>query len=72
MTDCFGQRFGGRKSEVQAERRLERSRDATTAAVPLTEANAAAFFHSPSATSAREAAAERALVADVAPNAFAF
>ena len=34
----FGQRFGGRKSEVQAERRRERSRNATTAAVPLTEA----------------------------------
>jgi hypothetical protein len=32
-----------RKSEVQAERRLERSRNATTAAVPLTEANATAF-----------------------------
>jgi hypothetical protein len=30
---------------VQAERRLERSRNATTAAVPLTEANATAFFH---------------------------
>jgi hypothetical protein len=28
---------------VQAERRLERSRNATTAAVPLTEANATAF-----------------------------
>jgi hypothetical protein len=53
----FGQRFGGRKSEVQAERRLERSRSATTAAVPLTEANATAFFFFPSATSARYAAA---------------
>ena len=45
-----------------AERRLERSRNATTAAVPLTEANATAFSFL-SATSAREAAAERALVA---------
>jgi hypothetical protein len=35
---CFGLRFGGRKSEAQAERRLERSRSATTAAVPQTEA----------------------------------
>jgi hypothetical protein len=46
---------------VQAERRLERSRNVTSAAVPLTEANATAFCF-PSATSAREAAAERALV----------
>jgi hypothetical protein len=37
---CFCQRFGERKSEMQAERRLERSRNATTAAVPLTEATA--------------------------------
>jgi len=29
---------------VQAERRLERSRNATTAAVPLTEANATALL----------------------------
>ena len=48
---------------MQAERRLERSRNGTTAAVPLTEANATAFFPFPSAMSAREAAAERALVA---------
>jgi hypothetical protein len=45
LKNCFGQRFGGRQSEVQAERRLERSRNGTTAAVPLTEAKAAAFFH---------------------------
>jgi len=48
---------------MQAERRLERSRNATTAAVPLTEAQRGCVFLFPSATSAREAAAERALVA---------
>jgi len=48
---------------VQAERRLERSRNATTAAVPLTEAQRGCVFVFWSATSAREAAAERALVA---------
>jgi hypothetical protein len=60
----FGQRFGGRKSEVQAERRRERSRNVTTAAVPLTEAQRDCVLLFPSATSAREAAAQRALVAD--------
>jgi hypothetical protein len=35
---CFGLRFGGRKSEAQAERRLERNWSETTAAVPQTEA----------------------------------
>jgi len=49
---------------VQAERRLERSRNATTVAVPLTEAQRGCVFPFPSATNAREAAAERALVAD--------
>jgi hypothetical protein len=49
---------------VQAERRLERSRNATTAAVLLTEARCYCVLFFPSATSAREAAAERALVAD--------
>ena len=49
----FGQRFGGRKSEVQAERRLERSRNATTAAVPLTEATAHAVNKMPLTTDAR-------------------
>jgi len=47
---------------VQAERRLERSRNATTAAVSLTEAQRDCVFPFPSTTSAREAAAERALV----------
>jgi len=50
---------------VQAERRLERSRNVTTAAVPLTEAQRGCVFPFPSATSAREAAAERALVAAI-------
>ena len=50
---------------MQAERRLERSRNATTAAVPLTEAQRDCVFFIPSATSAREAAAERALVAAI-------
>jgi len=59
----FGQRFGERLSEVQAKRRLERSRNATSAAVPLTEAQRDCVFYSPSATGARYAAAERALVA---------
>ncbi len=61
--DCFGQRFGGRKSEVKAERRLERSRNGTTAAVPLTEAQRDCVFHFPSATSAREAQRNARLVA---------
>ena len=68
LKNCFGQRFGGRQSEVQAERRLERSRNGTTAAVPLTEAQRGCVFSFPSATSAREAVAERALVAVVPVN----
>jgi len=53
---------------VQVERRLERSRNGTTAAVPLTEAQRGCVSPFPSATSAREAAAERALVAVIPVN----